>query len=152
MGIGMRTLEDKTFLLLIIAISLAFAWILWPFYGAVLWGAVLAIVFAPLYRRLCRVMRQQRNLASLTTVMIVVFIVILPLTLIAASLVQEASGVYEKFQSGELNLARNFQQVLDSLPTWVANLLDRFGLTNLAGVQERLTAGLMKGSQFLAAQ
>jgi predicted PurR-regulated permease PerM len=152
MGIGMRTLEDKTFLLLIIAISLAFAWILWPFYGAVLWGAVLAIVFAPLYRRLSRSMRQQRNLAALTTVMIVVFIVILPLTLIAASLVQEASGVYEKFQSGELNLARNFQQVVDSLPTWVANLLDRFGLTNLAGVQERLSAGLMKGSQFLAAQ
>ena len=148
----MRTLEDKTFLLLIIAISLAFAWILWPFYGAVLWGTVLAIVFAPLYRRLSRSMRQQRNLAALTTVMIVVFIVILPLTLIAASLVQEASGVYEKFQSGELNLARNFQQVVDSLPTWVANLLDRFGLTNLAGVQERLSAGLMKGSQFLAAQ
>jgi predicted PurR-regulated permease PerM len=152
MGIGMRTLEDKTFLLLIIAISLAFAWILWPFYGAVLWGTVLAIVFAPLYRRLSRSMRQQRNLAALTTVMIVVFIVILPLTLIAASLVQEASGVYEKFQSGELNLASNFQQVVDALPTWVANLLDRFGLTNLAGVQERLSAGLMKGSQFLAAQ
>ena len=34
----MRTLEDNTFLLLIIAVSLAFAWILWPFYGAVLWG------------------------------------------------------------------------------------------------------------------
>jgi predicted PurR-regulated permease PerM len=152
MGIGMRTLEDKTFLLLIIAISLAFAWILWPFYGAVLWGTVLAIVFAPLYRRLSRSMRQQRNLAALTTVMIVVFIVILPLTLIAASLVQEASGVYEKFQSGELNLASNFQQVVDALPTWVANLLDRFGLTNLAGVQERLSAGLMKGSQFLAGQ
>jgi len=33
MGIGLNTLEDKTFLLLIISISLAFAWILWPFYG-----------------------------------------------------------------------------------------------------------------------
>lgn len=152
MGIGMRTLEDKTFLLLIFAISLAFAWILWPFYGAVLWGAVLAIVFAPLYRRLSRSMRPQRNLAALTTVMIILVIVILPLTLITASLVQEASGVYEKFQSGELNLARNFQQVVDALPTWVANLLDRFGLANLAGVQETLSAGLMKGSQFLAAQ
>jgi predicted PurR-regulated permease PerM len=127
-------------LLLIVAISLAFAWILWPFYGAVLWGAVLAIVFAPLYRRLSRSMRQQRNRAALTTMMIVVVIVILPLTLIAACLVQEASGVYEKFQSGELNLARNFQQVVDALPTWVANLLDRFGLTNLAGGDRATTA------------
>ena len=45
-------LEDKTFLLLVIAVSLAFAWILWPFFGAVLWGTILAILFAPLYRRL----------------------------------------------------------------------------------------------------
>ena len=141
MGIGMRTLEDKTFLLLIIAISLGFAWILWPFYGAVLWGTVLAIVFAPLYRRLLRSMRQRRNLAALATVMIIVVIVILPLTLITASLVQEASGLYENFQSGELNLG-NFQQIMDALPTWVANLLDRFGLTNLAEVQEKLSAGL----------
>ena len=34
-SIALNTLEDKTFLLLVIAISLAFAWILWPFYGAV---------------------------------------------------------------------------------------------------------------------
>ena len=91
MGIGLNTLEDKTFLFLIIAISLAFAWILWPFYGAVLWGTVLAIVFAPLYRRLSRSMRQRRNLAALATVVIIVVIVILPSTLITASLVQEKS-------------------------------------------------------------
>ena len=40
----MRTLEDNAFLLLIIAVSLAFAWILLPFYGAVLWGIVIAIL------------------------------------------------------------------------------------------------------------
>jgi predicted PurR-regulated permease PerM len=152
MGIGLNTLEDKPFLLLIISISLAFAWILWPFYGAVLWGTVLAIVFAPLYRRLSRSMRQRRNLAALATVVIIVVIVILPSTLITASLVQEASGLYGKFQSGDLNLAGNFQQVVDALPTWVASLLDRFGLTNLAEVQERLSAALVKGSQFLATQ
>src|SRR5215510_13270214 len=47
MGDGLRTLEDRTFLLLIVAVSVAFAWILWPFYGAVLWATILAIVFAP---------------------------------------------------------------------------------------------------------
>src|SRR5262249_44349276 len=40
-GDGLRTLEDRTFLLLTVAISLAFAWILWPFYGAVLWATIL---------------------------------------------------------------------------------------------------------------
>jgi hypothetical protein len=31
-----RTLEDSTLLLLVIAVSLIFAWILWPFFNAVL--------------------------------------------------------------------------------------------------------------------
>ena len=148
----MNRLEDKTFLLLVIAISLAFAWILWPFYGAVLWATVLAIVFAPLYRRLCGSMRQRRNLAALVTVVIIVLIVILPSTLVTGALVQEASAVYEMFKSGEMNLARGFQHVLDALPSWAVSLLDRFGLTDLAGVQEGLSAGLGRASQFIAAQ
>jgi predicted PurR-regulated permease PerM len=145
-------LEDKTFLLLIVAISLAFAWVLFPYYGAVFWATVLAIVFAPAYRRLARSMRQKRTLAALATVIIILMIVILPLTLIAALLVQEGFNVYEKIQSGELNIVRYFQQAFGALPEWVTNLLDRFGLTNLGLMQERLSASLLKGSQFLAAQ
>jgi predicted PurR-regulated permease PerM len=147
-----RSLEDKTFLLLIIAVSLAFALILWPFYGAVLWATVLATVFAPLYRRLLSSMPQRRNLAALATVLIIVTMVILPLTLTAASLLQEATSLYEGMRSGELDFGRFFQQFLDALPAWATNLLDRFGLTNLGAVQERLSAALMKGSQFLATQ
>ena len=92
MGIGLSTLEDKTFLLLITAISLAFAWLLWPFYGAILWGTVLAIVFAPLYRRLCRSMRP--NLAALATVVIIVLIVILPSTLITRFPLSDAAPLH----------------------------------------------------------
>lgn len=76
----MTALEDKAFLLLIAAISLAFAWIIWPFYGAVLWGTIIAILFAPLYRRLLRSMRQRRTLAALATETIIVVLVILPVT------------------------------------------------------------------------
>jgi predicted PurR-regulated permease PerM len=144
--------EDKAFLFLIIAVSLAFVWILWPFYGAILWGTVIAIVFVPLYRRLLRSMRRRRTLAALATVMIILVMVILPLTLIIALLLQEASSVYERIQSGELNFGRYFQQVFDVMPAWLTNLLDRVGLTNLRLVQERLATGVTKSSQFLAAQ
>jgi len=144
--------QDKAFPLLVVGISLAFAWILWPLYGAVLWGTVVAILFAPLHRRLARSMRRRRNLAALTTVAIIVVIVILPLTMITASLLQEASGVYERIQTGELSVGRYFAQILDALPSWAVNLLDRYGLTNFPAVQEKVSAGLMKGSQFFASQ
>ena len=147
-----HVMEDRAFLLLIVAVSLAFGWILWPFHGAVLWAIVLAILFAPLYRRLTRSMRQSRTLAALATVVIVVLLVILPLALVTASLVREASGVYERIQSGGLNFGRLFQQVLDALPAWATSLLDRFGLTNFGEVLERFSSGLLQGSQFLAAR
>ena len=148
----MTDLEDRAFLLLLVAVSLAFALILWPFSGAVLWGTVLAIVFAPVHRWLSRCMQQRLTLAALATVTIIVVMVILPVALIAALLVNEASSVYGRMQSGELNFGRYLQQVFDALPAWAANLLDRFGLTSLGAVKDRLSAGLMKGSQFLAAQ
>jgi len=147
-----RGLEDNTLLVLIIAVSLAFAWILWPFYGAILWAVVLAIVFAPLYRWLSSSLGQRRNLAALATVLIIVTMVILPLTLTAASLLQQATSLYERIHSGELDFGRFFEQVLDALPTWATNLLDRFGLTNLGALKERLSAALMQGSQYLATQ
>ena len=145
-------LEDKAFLVLLVAVSLAFAWIVWPFFGAVLWGVILAIVFTPLYRRLLRSMRQRRTLAALATLVIILVLVILPLTLVTALLVQEGAGVYERIQSGEFDLGRYFQQAYNALPAWITSLLDRFELTNLGLVQERLSAALRKSSQFLAGQ
>jgi predicted PurR-regulated permease PerM len=151
-SVNLPGLEDKTFLFLIIAVSLAFAWILWPYFGAVFWATVLAIVFAPLYRRLSRSMRQKRTLAALTTLFLILLIVILPLTLMGGLLAQEAFNIYERIQSGELDVAGYFQQVFGALPPWLTDQLDRFGLTNLGLMRERLSGSLMKGSQLLATQ
>ena len=60
--------------------------------------------------------------------------------------------VYERIQSGELNLGTVFQQLRDALPAWVTNLLDRLGLTNFGTVQERVSDALKRGSQFIATQ
>lgn len=148
---NLQMFQDKAFLLLVIAVSLAFAWILWPFYAAVFWATVLAILFAPLYRRLSRCMRQRRTLAALSTVMIILVMVILPAVLMAALLLQEGFDLYERLQSGELSFGRYLQHLLDAVPAWVTNLLDRFGLTNRGAVQERLSAAMMQGIQLVAA-
>ena len=113
---------------------------------------MLAIVFAPLYRRILRSIGQHHNLAALGTLLIVVTLVILPLSVTATSLVQEATSLYDKIQSGELNLGTVVQQLRDALPAWLTNLLERSGLTNLGAVQERLSDALKEGSQFIAAQ
>jgi predicted PurR-regulated permease PerM len=144
--------QYKTFLILLITVSLAFGWILWPFYGAVFWGAVLAIIFMPFYRRLLAGMNQRRNSAALVTLLLCLFIVILPLTLIATTLLEEGIDIYERIRSGEIDFGAYFQQAMNALPSWIVNLLDRFNLSNLAALQEKLSAGAAQGSQAVAKQ
>jgi len=152
-GFGVNTpFEDKAFLALLVAVSLAFAWILWPFSGAVLWAVILAILFAPPYRRLLKSKRPRPTLAALATLGVILVVVILPLTLLTALLVQEGAAVYERILSGEFDIGRYFQQTFNALPGWVTGLLDRFGLTNLGRIQERLSEALRTSSQFLAAR
>ena len=147
-----RGIEDRSLLLLLLAATLAFAWILRPFYGVVLWAIVGAVIFAPLNRELLRSMRGRSNLAASVTVLIIIAMVILPLMMIVVSLAQEASNLYAKVQSGEYDLANYIQRVFDVLPSWAIDLLDRFNLTNLTTVRETLASGLMKGGQVLAPQ
>lgn len=143
-------LQAKTFLVLIVAVSVAFAWILWPFYGAVFWAVVLAIVFSPVYRRLEAAMAPRRTLAALATVLIILLVVILPLGVVASLMLQEGASLYGRIQSGEISFSRYLQQMLDALPAWLTGLLDRYGLTSLAELRERMSAGITKSIQFVA--
>ena len=148
----MRAKEDGALLVLLIAISLAFAWILWPFYAAILWAVVFATVFAPAHRRVLASMRQSPNLAALTTLLLIVTIVLLPLTLTAMSVVQEATTLYEKIETGEVDFGGLLSQLLNSLPAWATDLLARMGISDLGDVQTRVSSALKEGSQILATQ
>jgi predicted PurR-regulated permease PerM len=86
-------LETRAFVLLMVIVTLAFGMILLPFWGAVFWGVIIAILSAPLQRLLVRWMGQRRAWAALTTLAIILLIVTPPLILIVATLVQEGSGV-----------------------------------------------------------
>ena len=143
--------QDKAFLVLVVAVTAAFAWILQPFYGAIFWAMVLAILFSPLYSRLTRAMNGRRTLAALVTLTIILVMVILPSVLITSMLLQEGVSVYARVKSGELNFGRYLQVTMSALPAWAMGLLDRAGLSDVAAVQERLSAGLMRSLQFVGA-
>jgi len=144
--------QRGAFLLMLLTVTCAFVWILLPFFGAVMWGVALAILFTPLYKRLLRKMPGRRNLAALATLAICLVIVILPLAAVTVSLIQEVALVAQNIRSGQLNFASYFQQILDATPRWVINLLDRFNLGNMAAWQARISDVATQGSQVLASQ
>ena len=145
-------LQDKTFVFLLVAVSLAFAWILLPFYSAVLWAVILALVFSPVERWFNNRLPNQPNLATFLTLLSIVGIVLVPVAFTGASIVSEATTLYENIQSGDIKLGSFLQRFLDALPTWATNFLAHFGVTDVADMQARIISLLAEGSQFFATQ
>lgn len=143
-------LEDKTLLLLFVILAAGFGTILWPFAGAILWALVIATLFRPLFQRLASAMQQRRTLAAVTTLVVIVITVILPLSLIGRPLVQEGLSTYQRIRSGDLNFGRYLERVFEVLPAWITNLLDRLGLTSLELVEQRLSTVLTEVIQLFA--
>jgi len=144
------TLQQKTFLLLLGIVTIAFGWILLPYAGAIFWGVILAIVFAPVYRWVLHKTKGRATLSSMLVLLLILVIVILPLSLISGALVNQAASVVEMVKAGDVTVAGFFGKVMDVLPAWAISLLDRFNLTNLASLQDKLTTGVSQVSQVVA--
>lgn len=135
----MRTMEDQAFLWLLLATTVAFGYVVWPYFGAILWGVIAATLFLPVHRRLTGIMRGHTGLAAITTVILTVLLVILPLILVASSLAVEATALYNSIQSGQVDLGHYLRSIVDAAPNWLKDLLDTFELTNLDAVRDGLS-------------
>lgn len=144
------TLEQKVFLALLLVVSIAFGWILFPYYGAVFWAVILAIIFAPLQSRLSPHLGNRRNLTALVTLLVCLVVAVLPVILITGLLVQEGSSLYKQIESGELDIGSFVGDAKELLPASFQLQLQRFGLGDVDQIRERLASGALEGSQFLA--
>lgn len=144
------SLNQNSFLLLLTLVSIAFVWVLLPYWGAVFWGVVFAIVFAPLQSRMLRTTRGRPTAAALLSLLIILLMVILPLTLIAASMADQVITLYSNVSSGQVDFAAYFRRILAVMPDWVTNLLARFELTSVNDLQQKLADAAAQISQVTA--
>jgi predicted PurR-regulated permease PerM len=135
---------------MLVAVSVVFGWILWPFFGAILWGVLLSVMFMPVYQRLVAWLPRWRNVASGATVLLVAILVVVPSTMVAATLVDEVSGLVNRLQSGELDVQGALLQLRSSLPEWADNLLNRFATTAITDGKEWLSTALIQTGQYIA--
>ena len=142
-------LQNKSLLVLLVLVTVAFIWILLPFYGAVFWAVILGIVFAPLQRRLQLKFGWPRNLTSLCTLGICLVIAILPVIITSVLLVRwkqegsvppqapakpgepaQSARNFLGFRDGSANPNSNDAKAMDQIvwvqpgsdePAWAAN-------------------------------
>lgn len=147
-----KSLQFKSLTVLLVLVTVAFIWILLPFYGAVFWAVILGILFAPVQRKVQLKFGWPRNVTSLCTLSLCLVIAILPVIIVGILLVQEGATVYKNIESGELDIAAYLAQFKHSLPPYFQHLLDRFGMGELDSLREKIVKTAMQGSQVLATQ
>ena len=135
---------------LMVAVSVALAWILLPFYGTLLWGAIIALLFAPVNQWLLPRLGFRRTLAALLTLIFVLVIAIIPFSLLSAALAREAMQVYQQLKDGVWEPTFYLERLFEQLPVWVLNLLDQFGFEEFDDLQSELTDLLARASKTIA--
>lgn len=120
-----------------------------PFYSAVLWAVILALVFRPLQRALVRRWRRP-GLAAAVTLGVIALVVVLPLLALAAALAREGARFAQAVQTGAIDLPGMLHAAFGALPGPVADLLGQAGVGDVAGLRQRIEQSAGRLAQFLA--
>lgn len=130
--------EDGGLIVLLVLLTVAFAWLVAPFFGSILLGLIAGLLFAPTYANLLKLTNGRRNLSATLVLLLIFALVILPAILLGISLVQEAAQLYAQFQSGEINIADFIANLRAGLPPWASEALENSGLTEFETAREML--------------
>ncbi|OXR50320.1 AI-2E family transporter [Pusillimonas sp. T2] len=142
----------RSFVTLLIIVSVAFGWLLLPYYSALFWGCVFAISFTPLHRKLLAKIPAHPNTAALGTLLLCLVAVIFPLIILTSALIREGATIYRRIESGQLNLGLYYERIINALPESLHHWLEELGVADVFSIQEKLSAGALEGSKFLASQ
>lgn len=141
-------LEQRSFLLLLALVTALFLYLLQPFFGTVFWACVLGLLFHPLHKRLLLLWGDRRNLAAVATLAVCVVIGVVPSLFVVGSFLQEGAGLYQRLQSGDLNLGSYIDRIRQGFPM-VQQLLETLNL-DLGTLKEQLSGAAITLSRHLA--
>lgn len=143
-------LETRTFLALLVGVSLAFFLLMKPFFGPIFWAVAIALIFHPVRQAVARKLGDRPNSVALLTLSICMVIVVIPVVLLVMSLVAEGLGLYQKIQNGEIRPGEYIDRVNQSFPA-IEAFLAQFGI-DFSEMRDRAVSAFLGGSQFLAKQ
>lgn len=141
-------LEQGSFLFMLVLITGLFLLLMKPFFAPLFWACAISLLFYPLQQRLKQRWGQRPNTNALVTLLICMFVVVIPVLLILAAFLQEAVGLYQRIDSGELKPGAFLDKIRDALPA-VQTLLDRFSI-DLESIRARATEAAVAGSKLIA--
>ena len=143
-----NSVERPFFIALLLAVTLAFFWLIRGFMQPIFWAIALGIVVYPLHSRLVRKLHDRKSLASVISVVAVVVVVILPLIGIGAAVTAEGAALYQRLEGGGLGVESLSDRVQQNMPRITA-LIERVGL-DPARLEEQAQSVAVTASRLVA--
>lgn len=143
-------LETRTFLAMLVGVSLAFVLLMKPFFGPIFWAIAIALIFHPFQVFLVRRLGERPNVNALITLTVCMLIVVIPVLVLVTSLVAEGLGMYQQIQDGQIKPGEYIDQVNQSFPA-IQSFLAQFDIS-FGEIRDRVVSLFVGGSQFLAKQ
>lgn len=138
------------FILIVFIVTLAFFDVLSPYYSAILWAAILAVIFNPVKNKIRTRLGERNGLAALLTIVIICLIVFTPLAIILSSLAYELNVVYSKLQHNDTQFPTVVASLIAHLPDWARGFLAEHNLDSAQQIQQQLSDVALKSGQYLA--
>ncbi len=145
-------LQQASFLIILVVVTLLMAVIAYPFAQPLLWAGLAAIMFQPLYRSVLRRVRGRRNPAAGLSLLIIFILVLVPAAWIASMVIQQALVLVATLQQQPIDLAAWFDSIYSALPQVARDAVDRSGWADIASVQTRLQELLSESAGMIATQ
>ncbi|MEM6493722.1 MAG: AI-2E family transporter [Pseudomonadota bacterium] len=145
-------LKQISFLIILAAVTFMLVVIVWPFATTLLWSALAAIMFQPLYAWSLRTCRGRRNWAAGLALTIILFAVLLPAMWIGAMVVREILEVVNSVRADPIDVAGWVDAIYNAVPEAVRNFVDDRDLTNAAVVQDRVQQFIAESAGIIANQ
>lgn len=143
-------LQRVSFYVLLVLVTIAFVAVVLPFYSAIFWAVVLAIIFFPLHARIEARLGGRGNLAAALSVLICLCVVIIPGLIVLSSLVQQGNHLYQRMDTGEIDVRSFIHNLQEALPLFLRDWLRSIELNGVDTFQDRVSSALMQGGGFFA--
>lgn len=140
-------LEQKSFLALLLVVSVGFLWVLKPFYAPIFWACAVALIFFPMQKKMLAKWPNRPSLAAAVTLLVCTVVVVIPVLAVAASFVTEGVAMYQKLQQGDLDPQKYIDTLRTGFPS-AYHLLERAGV-EFGNLGQQLIDGLKSAGQFL---
>lgn len=143
-------LEKRSFLVLLGIVTLLFAFILRPFWSAIFWAIVVAVIFSPLQYQLHTRLGTGKTSTALYTLLIGSVIVIIPALALLSTFIQEGANLYSKLQAQEIQPEHYIDQMVLAIP-FAPELMERSN-ADTSSIRDYLSNSALGIGEFVAQQ